>query len=94
MKYLIYYLLALCLIFLLELTNEHSKQIKELREGHRLLRQENEQLQADLTAHKAEIKDMVRPYSHIIPIDGGYLGLREGCDSLLLQTALPYWWGE
>jgi len=77
MKYLIYYLLALCVIFLLGLTNEHSKEIKELRARDSIHSKEIGHIRADLKIHKIEIKDMVRPYSHIIPVHGGFLGLRE-----------------
>jgi len=34
-------------------------------------------LRKELATHKAQIEDMTRPFAHVIPIDGGFLGIRE-----------------
>jgi hypothetical protein len=84
MKYLPYTLI-LCLVlsfgFIADFS--HDKEIKELKEEIKLLNQQVSALQ-DLVVVtddkcdriKAEVADMVRPFTRVIPVRGGFLGVR------------------
>ena len=77
MKYLIYILIAYCLFLLMLVTGDHGKEIRELREGYRLHSEEIMALRGQIKLIKADIKHMNRPFTKVIPIDGGWLGIRE-----------------
>ena len=92
MKYLPYLAIALCFLLLLGYTRDLGKEVSELREEVGLLNKEIDVLwdyvefndeSAERVIEKAEwVVDEVRAivnvtYSRFIPIDGGWLAIRE-----------------
>ena len=84
MKYIIPILTLLCFLLLLGYTHDLGKEVLELKEGYRL---QGKEIRAnrgyigivdDKTDRiKAEVADMVRPFTRLIPIDRAWLAIRE-----------------
>ena len=82
---LIILLIALCFLLLLGYTWDLGKEVSDLKEEVGLLREQVTGLQGyvDVTDNKcdrikAEIVDMVKPFTKIIPVrQGWWLGVRE-----------------
>ena len=84
MKYIILTLIALCLILLLGFTNDLAKEMTQLRARDTILlaKIEASERQIDLNTLKMEkmvygVREILKPYTKLIPIDGGYLAVRE-----------------
>ena len=84
MKYLIPILLILCLILLLGRTNDQGKDITELREGYRLLSKKIEALEGQIglcaeekKALIAEIREITKPLTRLVPVGGLWIGIKE-----------------
>ena len=83
MKFLLYLFIVLCFLLLwghCDLDNE----VSGLREEVGLLKEQITGLQSyvDVTDNKcdrikAEVRDMVRPFTRVIPVAGGFLGVKE-----------------
>ena len=46
-------------------------------------------LRVEFIGYKAEIRERTRPYTHIIPVDGGLLGVRQAIPSSTSTTIQP-----
>ena len=81
---LIVLLIALCFLLLLGYTRDVGKEVSELKAMDRLHSKEIIALRGQIGVTddkcdriKAEVADLVKPFTRIIPVDGGFLGMRE-----------------
>ena len=50
---------------------------------------EMQALRVEMIGYKAQIWERTQPYTHIIPIDGGFLGVRQTIPSSISTTIQP-----
>ncbi len=84
MKYIPYLAIALCFILLLGFVCDIGKEVTELREGYKLLNEEITALRGYIGSLKEELARIERageerymPWSHVIPVNKGFLGVLE-----------------